>query len=151
MAIPNEIPDSERIVRIIYSPMNIKEKTNRIKSNFFVSPKNKDEVSVLRLDYTTPDFCKELGKKNQSPDKMRSYYGLARIDASEIRSVRADVIASGIKHVEVHADIVIGEIVTEDMPISKEGAFKQKQMAKMARSYPDPDIDNTRWTGLELI
>ena len=64
--IPQLIANDEKIVRSIFSPINL-NKNQTLKFNAFRPPANSDEISVNRLNYTTPSFCKALSKKMANP------------------------------------------------------------------------------------
>jgi len=72
--------DDERIVRIIYSENNINPRNKTLKNNFFSfrfnSDTNKNELSCLRFELETIDFCRKFGKTNENPAFNRNYYGL---------------------------------------------------------------------------
>ena len=77
IALPEDIIDSERIVRSIFTPKNISKSKGTILPNTFRTPGGKDELSVNRLDYTTADYCKNLSRKIEQPEYKKSYFGLA--------------------------------------------------------------------------
>ena len=80
--IPDEISDEEKIVRSIFSPINIKK--DKLQKNAFRPPVDSDEISVNRLNYTSADFCKKLGKESENPDARRSFFGLGLLYAKKI-------------------------------------------------------------------
>jgi len=82
--IPKIISHIEKIVRVLlYSKMVTKNEVN-IRSNAFRTPPDIDEVSVIRLDYCIPDFCKKQGKKIQNQEKnnfqLNPYTGTFGVD-----------------------------------------------------------------------
>lgn len=151
MTIPNTVEDKERLVRIIYSPMNFNEKTGELKDNAFKSPIMKDEVSVLRLDYTSADFCKKHGVRNSDPTKKRAYFGtLAVILAQQVRTVGADVIATPKTDLLMHADIIYGHVAEAHENYPPELLHKVRQLKKLAKTFVEVDPDATNWTGTDL-
>ena len=89
--IPNTFDSEERILRVLYLPKHLSKDEKSIKPGAFRPPAGKDEVSVVRLEYSSADFCKEHGKKHADPPE-RIYFGFAIIKVNEIRSVIADII-----------------------------------------------------------
>ena len=113
--IPHEIGDDETIVRVIVSWHLKKGKLHR---NVFDSPRGKDEVSVIRLDYKDADFCKTHGKtkvENSALTPPKLYKGLAAIRARSIREVGSEVVDSRATF-EGHADIKHGIVRMRDDP-----------------------------------
>src|SRR4051812_40173028 len=56
-AIPSIISENEIIIRGIYRPLFFSG--NKLTDKSFLPPPSKMDVSVLRHDYTTSDFCKQ--------------------------------------------------------------------------------------------
>ena len=114
ISLPDAIDDEELISRSIFSPVNVTKKY-KLRTNVYKSPPEMDEVSVNRLNYTTPTFCKVLSKKIEQPENKRKYFGLAILKASEIRETKSDVVYSPIISPKenknpFHADIKVGYI-----------------------------------------
>ncbi|HLG35774.1 MAG TPA: hypothetical protein VI757_12905 [Bacteroidia bacterium] len=137
MSIPSAIANPERLVRIIY-----KEK---IKPNDFRPKPNTDEVSILRLEYTIPDFCKKHGKENEKPEDKRIYHGLAVIRAEEVRKVGADVVSAPLQNLEMHGNIKIGCIAIPHEQLPQPYNFMTQRMAQAARFYKDPSPEKEKW------
>ena len=153
MDIPKIVYDDEKLVRIIFSPMNVNPNTQNINANLFKSPPNKDEVSVLRLFYTDADFCKAHGKRIQIPNKKRNFYVFAVIDTQQVRSVEADVVSSPdpTNNLEMHADIKVGYVSIPYKNFPPEIKYKIDEMKRMARYYPDPNPESNKWEGDDLM
>ncbi|MCH8318606.1 MAG: hypothetical protein IIA88_08935 [Bacteroidetes bacterium] len=153
MDIPKIVYDDEKLVRVIFSPMNVNPKTQHIYANLFKSPPNKDEVSVLRLFYTNADFCKTHGKRIQIPNKKRNFYGFAVIDTQQVRSVEADVVSSPdpTNNLEMHADIKVDYVSIPYKNFPPEIKYKIGEMKRIARYYPDPNPESNRWEGDDLM
>lgn len=149
-SIPELVDNEEKAVRIIYSPKYV-TKEEKIKSNAFGSPSGLDEVSVIRLKYSSADYCKSHGLKNQNFKFDRTFFGLAVIDASEIRNVNADIESSPLPENPAHADIKIGYVRQKGVPLPSEFKYKVDEMAKIARLYKDTDVNEKRWKGKALI
>lgn len=154
MKIPNQITDNERIVRSVFSPINVNKK-GKLRNNVFQSPPEKDEVSVNRLNFTTPTFCKKLSQQIEQPQHKRTYFGLAVLTAKEIRETEADIVASPIKTDIIdnpfHADIKIGYIKKRGETLPTEFRLKVLEMTKKARFYLDNDLESEEWNGEELV
>ena len=147
--LPFEIDDGEKIIRSIFSPINV-DKKNKLRTNVFKSPSGMDEVSVNRLYYTTPDFCKQISKNIQS--QQRTYFGLALLTAKEIRNAKAKVIYSPIKNENVfHADIKVGYVREKGVPAPSHINHITTKLKDQARFYIDPNPNVENWTGPELL
>lgn len=151
VSIPEYVEDPEKIVRNLYYPKMITKDERKIRSNAFGSPGGVDEVSVIRLDYSSPDFCKQYAKKHQNPANKKNYFGMAVIDAFEVRDLNADVISSPLEGNPAHADIKIGYIKKTGMQFPAEYKFVVDEIAIKARMYKDPDVENKDWTGDVLV
>ena len=150
MSIPAAVENKERIVRILYFPKNVKnDKT--LRANVFRTPPEKDEVSIIRVDYSSANFCKAHGKKYQSPENERAYFGLAVLTAEEIRSVDADVVHSPLPDNPAHVDIKIGFCPPRGEALPAEYQYKVDEMVRMSRIHEDKDPDKDQWTGEELV
>ena len=148
MTIPKVVEETEKIVRSIFSPFCIDKKGN-LKPNAFKSPPDKDEVSVLRLDYTTASFCKVHSRKIASESK--EYLGLAILTAKEVYSLDATFAFTPTPELPMHVDIVIGFVPVKGEPLPPEFSFKLKRMAELARFYIDRNLDKEEWLEGELI
>ena len=146
--ISDVVLDSERIVRSIFSPLYLHKRKKTLQPIAFKSPRNIDEVSVNRLEFTTPDFCKTISKEIEQPENRKSYFGLAVIKTSEIRDVRAEVVYSPIVNVnDFHSDIKIGYVLATGEELPAEFQLKIKRMTNLARLYPDMNPDDSKWAG----
>ncbi len=156
--IPDNFSEEEKITRTIFSPMNIKS-NDSLRNNSFTTPANLDEVSVNRLDYSTPHFIKKISKFISNPDAGRSYYGVAVIDVNEIYDSNSDIVYTPTE-IEVnevtmenkfHSDIKIGFIKQTGKPLPMQYAYKVEQMVEKARFYKDEDSDSDSWNGVDLV
>ncbi len=153
--LPELVDNKEKIIRTIYSPSNVNPRTNKLKANVFKSPPEIDEVSVNRLDYTTPDFCKKIGRRGENPNSKRNYYGFAILNADEIRSLNSEVVYSPIlepveKKNIFHADIKIGFNSITGVELPAEFKFKVDSLVKKARFYVDRHPLQEEWAGEDL-
>jgi hypothetical protein len=154
ISFPNEIDDDEKIIRAIYSPINLHKNKSKINNNFYKPRAGEDEISVNRLDYTTPVFLKNLAKAFQNIEGGRNYFGFSLLKASEIRENKFRVEFSPIKEpIEnpYHADIKINFTVEKGVPLDSELSHKIKNLTVQSRFYPDPQPDSIEWNGSELI
>ena len=81
LSIPDEISDSEKIERFIYSPFHLNKKKTKVVAGAFKTPLGIDEVSVNRYDFTNANYCKKLGKDGQNLPN-RTFFGLAMLHAN---------------------------------------------------------------------
>ncbi|QOD59427.1 hypothetical protein H9I45_08575 [Polaribacter haliotis] len=156
--IPNDFSESEKISRTIFSPMNIKSDES-LRNNSFTTPAGLDEVSVNRLDYSTPNFIKKISKFIANPDSGRSYFGIAIIDVKEISDSDSDIVYTP-NEIEIndvrlenkfHSDIKIGFVKEAGKPLPMKFAYKVEQMVTKARFYKDNDSNSETWNGDDLV
>ncbi len=80
--------EDERIVRFIYSIVNINPNTNKLRKNFvqFLTNKEtgKNELSCIRFEFETIENCRFLAKHFSNPPYNRNYYGLACVSVRGI-------------------------------------------------------------------
>ena len=147
MFIPNEFSDFEKIVRSIFSPINISKNGLRIQPNAFWTPAEIDEVSVNRLSYTTINFCKDHSKKIQNPIFKRNYFGFALLYPNQIYGCNAKIVYTPGKNNKFHSDIKIGYIPQKGQALPSEFQKKIKDLAKRAKLFKDPNPDSKHWEG----
>ncbi len=145
--IPLEIANEEKIVRSIFSPINLSKDGQKINTNSFRPPAGLDEISVNRLDYTSTNFCKQISKKNERPESDRSYFGFGLLYANEIRDADVDIVYSPLEDNKFHSDIKIGFTVVKGEPLPAEINFKIKKLASSAKLFADPSPDSRTWDG----
>jgi hypothetical protein len=152
--IPIEIHGQEKLIRGIYSPINIKvnkitqQKTLQV--NAFKSPPEKDEVSVLRLDYTDCHFCKNFIKSGENQEKQREYVGLAVINYHEVLTSSAHAVYSPLNTAITHADIKTGYVLARGVAAPAELNLILKNLVKFARFKEDPQPQQKDWKGENL-
>lgn len=162
--IPQSIAGQERIVRILYDPVHFKvvkpKKPSEVEQRIlrfkaFEPPYNLDEISVTRLEYSSPDFCKLFGRERQKPEGRRNYYGLAVLFAHEIRGINAEVEHTpdytSENYNPAHSDIHLGFILEKDKPVTAQQQLMMDRLAQVARVYKDEDITADVWNSGELI
>lgn len=151
-SIPATFENTERMVRVLYFPKYVKKDEKSIRSNAFRTPAGIDEVSVIRLEYSSPDFCKSHGKNNEKPKEERTYFGLSVLKVDEIRSCGADIkFTPDLSYNPAHSDITIGYTPIKDVQLPAEFQFKVDELARKARLYKDPDVSQSTWIGNELL
>lgn len=147
--LPTEINNEEKIARYIFSPINVNEKNNNLKTNCLKPPTGYDEVSVNRFDYTDASFLKNLGLKMQNPKK--EFYGLAIFKAETIVENHFDLIYTPIKITnQFHSDIKIGYVVEKDVELPAEINEKIRNILKKTQFFKDSNIDTPIWVGEEI-
>lgn len=148
--IPQLIANDEKIVRSIFSPINLSKDLTTLKPNAFKPPADLDEVSVNRLNYTTSHHCKSLSKSIENPLNERKYFGLALLYASEIRDFNAEVIYTPKEYNTFHADIKIGYCVIRGEQLPSEIQYKVNKLTKAARLFKDPNPTSNIWEGIDI-
>lgn len=151
--LPNDIDDPEKIVRVLFHPSMVTKDKQRLRPNAYRPQAEKSGVSVMRQSYCTPTFCKQHGKKIQSPKNNRAYFGFGLLTAEKIRSFGADIAHTpDIKNNNpYHADIEIGYILTKGEQLPAEYQLKVDRMVKAAKLYIDPSPHRNKWKGEGLI
>lgn len=143
--IPRSISTNEKIVRTIFSPINLTKDQKKIRPNAFKPPAGVDEISVNRFDFTSAEFCKKLGKTMQKVDK--SFFGLGLLYAYEVYSSVCNIISSPLKENPFHADIKIGYAPQRGIPLPAEFSKKTKDLANKARLFEDRQPASDQWHG----
>jgi len=148
--LPQLIENDEKIVRSIFSPINLSKDLTTLKSNAFKPPADLDEISVNRLNYTTSHYCKSISKSIENPLNDRKYFGLALLYASKIREYNADVIYTPKENNIFHADIKIGYCVIKGVQLPAEIQYKVNNLTKAAKLFKDPNPNSNVWEGIEV-
>ena len=152
--VPTNFNDEEKIVRSIYSPINIHKTKGTLLPNAFRTPAYIDEISVNRLNFTTASFCKKISKENQIIGE-RNYFGFAillkkEIDESNCIIVYSPILKPKEKVNLFHSDIKIGYIPKKGEELPSEISKKIRDLTQLARFYKDPNPNSTEWGGQEL-
>jgi hypothetical protein len=84
--VPRKVDSQEIIVRTVKNPNHIDSK-GKLRDNLFMPSVNYKEISVLRLPYTTPNFCKKHSHKILNQERGESFHGLGIIHVETIRSI----------------------------------------------------------------
>ncbi len=152
--IPTHFNKDEKIIRSIFSPINIHNSKGTLLPNSFRTPPEKDEVSVNRLDYTSVDFCKELAKKNEKAGD-RYYFGFAVLLKNDIDEANSTIVYSPILAPKsdinpFHSDIKIGYIPQRGEPMPSEYSKKINDLTSKARFYVDPNPNLIGWFGEDI-
>jgi len=135
--LPITIEDNEKIIRAIYSPINLHRKhKERLNNNFYKPPYDSNEVSVNRFDFTDAVFLKALAKQFQNPEHRRTYFGFVMLDADEIRANQLDIIYSPLTEPVInpfHADIIFEHTVKrgEQLPAEVSHQIRTKTRNQM--------------------
>ncbi len=155
--IPNQYNDEEIILRIIYSPYHIDLKKNQLKSSAFHPPPKRVDISVLRLNYTNSNFCKQHGQRFAVPSK-KYYQGFAAFKVADLNEIRnADdteprLIVSKIFEprkrlfLPMHGDIIMGKL-ENGVPPSNQMKRRAKKIKKIVTLFRDPNPDSIKWEG----
>ncbi len=143
----NTFAKDEKIARSIFSPINISKKGDKLKPNAFKTPAGIDEVSVNRLSFSSPDFCKKISKTIENPEYDRNYFGIAMLYKKEIDNCDCSVVYSPQHGNNFHADIKIGYIPERGQPLPAEFQKKVKDLSNTARLFKDPNPESLKWEG----
>lgn len=84
MSIPIDISNDENISRLIFTPFHYNQKENKLKPGAYKPRSNKDEISVIRFDYSSVDSIKEKGLSMHSDKKK--FFGYTKVIAIDIRN-----------------------------------------------------------------
>lgn len=148
--LPKDICGSEKIVRVLFFPEHVTKDLKSIRAIAYRTSSKKDGVSVIRQDYCTPSFCKQHGKRIQSPVNKKAYFGLGLLTAEKIRKAGANVEYTPEEHV-FHADIKIGYTPVKGVELPSRYKLIVEAMADAAKMYIDPSPDSNEWEGDDLI
>ncbi|OBQ52888.1 hypothetical protein JJL45_09095 [Tamlana sp. s12] len=154
ISLPNKISGTESIIRAVYSPINLHKNGKKLNNSFYKPKAGEDEISVNRLDFTTPIFLKKLAKIFENTSERRSYFGFSLLKASEIEDSGLRTVYSPLaKPVEnpYHADIKIDYVVEKGVQLPSEISYKIKNITVKSRFYSDPNPESKEWNGNELI
>lgn len=121
------------------------KKKDKISNNAFKPPAELDEVSVNRLDFTTPSELKRISKINETSE--RKYFGFACLNASEIVAENFELTYTPKNNNPYHADIIIDQKVIRGVPLDAELNERINSLAKNARFYPDSNPSADEWLG----
>ncbi len=147
LLIPHEFSDNEKIIRAIFSPINLNKDQTKLKANAFKPPSGLDEISVSRLSYTTPDFCKNHGRNNQNIDADREFFGLSVLSVEEINECKCNIVYSPNEENKSHSDIKIGYKPIKGVQLPAEYQKKVNDLTKTARLYKDNNPNSKNWEG----
>lgn len=86
--IPAIIEEEEILVRSIVYPLMYSKSKKRLKEIAFRPPANRNDVSVLRLSYTSANFCKKHSKSLVIGN--HTYCGMALIKVKDVRRVSVE-------------------------------------------------------------
>ena len=152
--VPDKISDEERIIRAVYSPINLHRNGKKVNNSFYKPRAGEDEISVNRLDFTTPMFLKKLAHLFENSSERRSYFGFSLLIASEIEDCKLRTVYSPLKEPiknPFHADIKIDYVVKRGVQLPAEISHKIKNLTGKSRFYSDPNPDSKEWNGDKLI
>ena len=147
---PLEIDDDEVIVRGICYPYHVSD-GGKLKREAFEPPRGKNDVSVMRHDWIGTEVCRNRARSLAKNEKI--YFGMAVLEASQIRSIDEVDIVDSRDQFEGHADIMFAgptkDVSSEPLPASIQHPFKKKskRLADSAKFFKDPNPDSDTWQG----
>lgn len=154
ISLPNKINRTETIIRAVYSPINLHKNGEKVNNSFYKPKAGEDEISVNRLDFTTPIFLKKLAKFFENTSERRNYFGFSLLKASEIEDSGLRTVYSPLKepvYNPYHADIKIDYVVERGVQLPAEISHKIKNITVKSRFYSDPNPESKEWSGDNLI
>lgn len=149
--IPSFFNPNEKILRSVFSPINLKKDGVSLQNNIFKPPPGIDEISVNRLDYTTVDFCKLHSLKIQNPESDRNFFGFALLYCRQIFQIGCDIEYSVEPENIYHSNIKIGFIPERGVPLPAEFQQKVSNLTKQSKLFIDPKPKIENWEGEDII
>lgn len=152
----NNVAFSESIVRIIKDGGFHLTPRRKLKPQAFESPAKQDEVSVLRLDYSSADKCKHWGM-TRVHTATAPYTGLAAFHASAVVDSGSQILASPIEGCPEHADIRHGYVRPEPREagtaedVERLRTRLRYSFLPRVKFYDDPNRAAKDWTGPPLV
>lgn len=166
--IPFKVAGDERIMRTIFSPVNVSEKNGKIKlkPSFMRPPNRRDEddplimsnkLSTTRYDYAGLQFCREHARAHQS-EPMRYYWGFGSFVVEDLEkpyevnglSCSCKVKNKPADDNPAHANIDLGFSLHEGETLDSRISEYLKHLVEKAQVIKDPAPDNEQWTGGEV-
>lgn len=154
--LPSNVADAETIIRVIKDGGFHLTPRRNLKVQAFESPANRDEVSVLRLDYSSADRCKHWGA-TRVHTATAPYAGLAAFRATAVVDCGSKIVSSPVEGCVEHANIKHGYVRPD--PREAGTAEDVEQLRKRLREcflprvrfYDDPERASSYWTGAPLV
>jgi hypothetical protein len=75
--IPFKIDSEEKLVRIIFNPLHYSVSKKRFNREAFLPPPGRDDVSMIRLNYSSPNRCKEIADTIKLKDNKHIGYSIS--------------------------------------------------------------------------
>lgn len=128
-----------------------------LRENIFIDAAERDELSVVRHDFKTADFCKSIGKLLTMPTAHPpiEYKGLAILRAGAIRACGSKIMDAREETFEGHAHIQHGMMKRRDDPQDAPAVMALRDRAKallhFTKYYPDTNPNNDTWDGPTLL
>lgn len=151
LPIPDEFDEIEIIVRSIFSKMVLKDpkKGIGVRANAFNPyPKEKGEISVNRLSFTTESFCKMWSKDINVDDE---YVGLASLYCKCVYEKGASLQYTPLPNNLYHSDIMLGYNTDKGQPIPSIYNQIKTNISKIAKLHLDSSPDEIEWKQEEII
>jgi hypothetical protein len=167
IVISESIDDLEVLIRGILTPFHYSRSKNKPKREAFLPPPRSNEVSVLRLQFTTIDFCKKHAQTIQMKDN--EYIGLIAVQVLSIKEsnqedalYQVSVMFSPLDEhqnritekvftdtlgLPMHADIVYSFETIEGKTLPQEIRKLADLIVKRAKCYIDTKPEELLWHG----
>ncbi len=171
--IPDKIAETELIIRGVFTPLFYSQSKKKLKEGAFLPPPGKNDVSVLRHDFTNDNFCKNhcLG----IAIKDNTYCGLASFLAKHITELTKEHNIEGqvylkitpleddlrtivekrpilktFKGVPMHADLYYTVVFQAGKPNTTYRRFAKDLAIKISNYFEYPYPAHKSWQGNKL-
>jgi hypothetical protein len=142
---PQDIDENENIARVVFDPMHLL-KDGKLKAYFFQPPKDRNDVSVNRFDYTDENFIK--GKLYNVSHSSNSFHGIAIFKAKIITAIKGLCIKhSPTKDDISHADIIFSYEGERGREIPSFIKKEIERILPMIKLFKDNDLSTPKWVG----
>jgi hypothetical protein len=172
MIVPRTIDGEEVLIRGVLTPIFYSSSKSILKREAFLPPPIRNDVSLLRLEYTNDNFC-----KNHAASLVingSSYCGLASFKEKHVRELALNGSFDFTVEVKATPIDIAGAIVADDAEVNEsspglpmhadmiysiaieKGEVQTKlrrfaeALLKIANYFPDPNPKNIDWSGDRL-
>lgn len=174
--IPKKVLEKELIVRIIFHPFHYSISNSKLKESAFLPAPSRNDVSVLRRDYTSDDFCKSHSQKINF--KNNNYCGMSTFKNDDVISLLKNggfkfsvgLFATPLADMFVtlwnliwrlrickndpgnpfHSDLIYDSSHVKEGEVHTEMRRFAKSLAKTAAYHNDPNPTGQGWSGTPL-
>lgn len=116
--VPREISDNEPCVRCIVHPFMYSIKKGKLRREALMPAPDSTDVSLLRLAYTTKEFCIEHGKSMKFSGS--TFYALASIERADVKEINSLADDNENDFGKIRSDIIYGPIHKGEYILNKD-------------------------------